>query len=264
MSEVLHQASTSSANVRSVPGKHPLSALRPVGRTPLNIAVLDISDLIRHGVRGMLTPYADWLEVSSFEHCGLNDLDLVLLDPVAMTSLGARRQTAVRVIAAAGKLVAFTLETETHPGYLICPDGERLPVRGWLSKSLAAPELAADLRGLGDREFDREFQAFDDLTPTPVDALQASRTAFDIGIVAAGAEIEMSPREVQIVELIAAGLSNHEIAEALFLSINSVKTYILSAYRKMGVTRRTQAVLWSLHHELRPTTKPSTSNPSPN
>ena len=34
------------------------------------------------------------------------------------------------------------------------------------------------------------------------------------------------------------------------VSVNSVKSYIRSAYRKIGVVRRTQAVLWTLSHDL--------------
>ena len=52
--------------------------------------------------------------------------------------------------------------------------------------------------------------------------------------------------------LIAQGLSNQEIADRAFLSINSVKTYIRSAYRKIGVERRTQAVLWATRNGLVP------------
>ena len=55
----------------------------------------------------------------------------------------------------------------------------------------------------------------------------------------------LSARESEVLALIAQGLSNQEIADGAFLSINSVKTYIRSAYRKIGVERRTQAVLWA-------------------
>ena len=55
----------------------------------------------------------------------------------------------------------------------------------------------------------------------------------------------LSARESEVLALIAQGLSNQEIADGTFLSINSVKTYIRSAYRKIGVKRRTQAVLWA-------------------
>ena len=64
----------------------------------------------------------------------------------------------------------------------------------------------------------------------------------------AGAEQGLSPRESRVLELVSQGLSNQEIAEALFLSTNSVKTYIRSTYRKMGVATRPQAVLWAIQH----------------
>jgi len=51
-----------------------------------------------------------------------------------------------------------------------------------------------------------------------------------------------------VLGLVTAGLSNQEIASTLYLSINSVKTYIRSTYRKMGVATRSQAVLWAIQH----------------
>lgn len=60
----------------------------------------------------------------------------------------------------------------------------------------------------------------------------------------------LSPRESQVLALVGRGLTNIEIGEQLDLSINSVKTYIRSAYRKVGVNRRSQAVSWCLQHGL--------------
>jgi DNA-binding CsgD family transcriptional regulator len=60
----------------------------------------------------------------------------------------------------------------------------------------------------------------------------------------------LSGRELQVVTLICRGCRNAEIAEALFLSPNSVKTYVRTAYRKMGVSTRSQAVLWGVHRGL--------------
>jgi len=60
----------------------------------------------------------------------------------------------------------------------------------------------------------------------------------------------LSSREMEILDLIKAGLSNQQIADTLFLSINSVKTYIRSAYRKIGVRTRSQAVLWGCQHDV--------------
>ncbi|WP_340539807.1 response regulator transcription factor [Nocardioides sp. GXZ039] len=63
-----------------------------------------------------------------------------------------------------------------------------------------------------------------------------------------GHDVGLTPREVDVLTLITQGLSNQEIAEQSYLSINSVKTYIRSAYRRIGVTSRSQAVVWCLQH----------------
>jgi DNA-binding NarL/FixJ family response regulator len=63
-----------------------------------------------------------------------------------------------------------------------------------------------------------------------------------------GYEVGLTPREVDVLTLITRGLTNQEIAETSYLSINSVKTYIRSAYRRIGVSSRSQAVVWALQH----------------
>lgn len=52
----------------------------------------------------------------------------------------------------------------------------------------------------------------------------------------------ITPRELEILELIAAGLSNKEIAERVFVSENTVKTHSSRVFEKLGARRRTQAV----------------------
>lgn len=55
-------------------------------------------------------------------------------------------------------------------------------------------------------------------------------------------ELGITPRELEILGLIAAGLSNREIAERLFVSENTVKTHSSRLFDKLGAKRRTQAV----------------------
>ena len=60
----------------------------------------------------------------------------------------------------------------------------------------------------------------------------------------------LAPRELEVLGLIAAGLTNQEIADRLYLSINSIKTYVRTAYWKLGIQRRSQAVIWAERHGL--------------
>jgi two-component system, NarL family, response regulator LiaR len=56
------------------------------------------------------------------------------------------------------------------------------------------------------------------------------------------AELGITRRELEILELIAGGLSNREIAEKLFVSENTVKTHSSRLFDKLSAKRRTQAV----------------------
>ena len=56
------------------------------------------------------------------------------------------------------------------------------------------------------------------------------------------ADLSITPREIEILELIASGMSNREIAEKLFVSENTVKTHSSRVFDKLGARRRTQAV----------------------
>lgn len=56
-------------------------------------------------------------------------------------------------------------------------------------------------------------------------------------------ELGLTRRELEILELVAAGMSNREIAGKLFVSENTVKTHCSRAFDKLGARRRTEAVL---------------------
>jgi DNA-binding CsgD family transcriptional regulator len=55
-------------------------------------------------------------------------------------------------------------------------------------------------------------------------------------------DLKITPRELEILNLIAQGMSNREIAERLFVSENTVKTHSSRVFDKLGAKRRTQAV----------------------
>jgi DNA-binding CsgD family transcriptional regulator len=78
------------------------------------------------------------------------------------------------------------------------------------------------------------------LVPAPVNFERDQGKVESLGI---------TPRELEILELIAQGLSNKEIADRVFVSENTVKTHLSRVFDKLGARRRTQAV--QLGKELR-------------
>ena len=79
-----------------------------------------------------------------------------------------------------------------------------------------------------------------------VEVPMASTFSADLAKVSA---LGITPRELEILELIAAGLSNREIGERVHVSENTVKTHSSRIFAKLGAQRRTQAV--QLAKELR-------------
>ena len=107
----------------------------------------------------------------------------------------------------------------------------RMGAAGYLRKSMGAHELVAAIAALhhGERPGPAREDEKPDLTwPGQVQGL--------------------SEREAEILTFIVRGLTNDEIARRSFLSINTVKTYIRTAYRKIGVSSRSQAVAWGFRN----------------
>ena len=72
----------------------------------------------------------------------------------------------------------------------------------------------------------------------------ANRTAL------ANAEVQLTPRESQVLRLIAMGLSNQEIADSLEISVETVKEHVQNILRKMSLNDRTQAAVWAIRHGM--------------
>ncbi|MFO7310854.1 MAG: response regulator transcription factor [Bacillota bacterium] len=57
---------------------------------------------------------------------------------------------------------------------------------------------------------------------------------------------DLSLRERDVLRLIAKGLSNHEIAQRLFISPHTVKNHVSRIYQKLGVDDRTKVAIWAV------------------
>jgi DNA-binding NarL/FixJ family response regulator len=62
---------------------------------------------------------------------------------------------------------------------------------------------------------------------------------------------DLSQREVEVLRLLAAGKSNRDIAEALYISLNTVATHVRNILTKTGTANRTEAAAYALRHGLR-------------
>jgi DNA-binding NarL/FixJ family response regulator len=63
-------------------------------------------------------------------------------------------------------------------------------------------------------------------------------------------EVPLTPRETQVLRLVALGLSNQEIADPLAISIETVKEHVQNLLRKLSVGDRTQAAVWAIRRGL--------------
>jgi DNA-binding NarL/FixJ family response regulator len=64
----------------------------------------------------------------------------------------------------------------------------------------------------------------------------------------------LTPREVEVLRLIASGKSNRDIAEALFISLNTVANHVRNILAKIGAVNRTEAAAYAIRHGLAPST----------
>jgi len=123
--------------------------------------------------------------------------------------------------------------------------------RGYLTKDATAEEIEQAIRALiaGQTHLDPTVQqrlvtaVLDQVPPTPSSGEQPSASPQD-------APDELTPREVEVLMLIAAGLSNSEIADKLVLSNATVKTHINRIFYKTGARDRAQAVRYAYQHGL--------------
>jgi DNA-binding NarL/FixJ family response regulator len=83
----------------------------------------------------------------------------------------------------------------------------------------------------------------------PISPLVASQVLDFFNRSGKGAQ-ELSPREIQVLRMVAQGLIHKEIAAAMGVTVNTVQTHTRRAYRKLGASRRTQALQQAKLHRL--------------
>lgn len=204
-------------------------------KAPLRIAIVDDYPVVVAGVAKFLESERIDVVETGAGTAVVSDVDIVLYDTFAqITGHGLDLEDFVRDSGA--KVVIYSWNLDPR----LIEEALAGGARGYLSKVLTGPEIVAALERVVEGE----------IVILPGNHESSAGDEGDWPGRSAG----LTPREAEIVALIVQGLSNQEIAERAFLSINSVKTYIRNAYQKMQVTRRSQAVLWGVANGFEPDT----------
>lgn len=111
---------------------------------------------------------------------------------------------------------------------------------GYLLKGISFAELLAALRAVANGEM---------LLPR-ADLLRSLRAISPETAQSTDLTHPLSARELEVLGLLAMGLSNKEIAPLLFIGESTVKTHIAHIIGKLGVSDRVQAVVWAARHGL--------------
>ena len=207
-------------------GQHPT-----IGRVrPITVALVNDYEIILRGLHSMLTPFADRIEVVEHETVGTPDrrADVALFDTFASRRDALDR---ARDMIAEGKVKHVVLYTfdATEEFLSIARD---VGVSGVVLKSATGDVLATAI----ERVMAGERVGLDDVVRAT-----RSRTSKDL-----------SPREQEVLALLALGRTNAEIGEQLFLSVDTVKTYVRRVFAKLGVNNRTQAAMHAAERSLTP------------
>ena len=204
---------------------------RRMTERPLRVAVLSPQPTVAEALHAILGSMSGRVEFVLFD-CSKPDPDIVFYDAIGLLCCAP---TDLKMLIDKTTAHLFVISRDLRPG-------------------LAALALAVGADG-------QFYLGADDRQI--VEAVESAVTDWQLGVadespvIAPGDssgkdldEVESGPtqREVQLLGLIGQGWSNSEIAEELHLGPKTVKSYIRTAYRKIGAFNRSQAASWAVMH----------------
>jgi NarL family two-component system response regulator LiaR len=214
------------------------------------VLIVDDQALVRSGLRYFLLAFDDLElvgEAASGEEavqlCAQFQPDVVLMDLMmagmngaAATRVICERWPGMRVIALTNFQDAELVQGALEAG-----------ATGYLLKNVSAAELADAIRAAHAGQ--------------PTLAPEATQVLIDAATHPPAEEVgcDLTPREREVLALMAEGLSNPEIAEQLVIGLSTVKFHVSSIFSKLGVSGRAEAIALAWQHDLvtRPGKSPS-------
>ena len=199
----------------------------------IRVLVVDDHPVVRGGIVGLLSRESDIdvvAEASSghdaLELAGAHELDVVLMDlrMPHMDGVEATRRMLQGV--APPRVLVFTTYEDDDQILAAIEAG----ASGYLVKAAPAEELVAGVRAVAAGQTV--------LSPS----VAAHLVAVQREGASRGGRVRLTPRETEVLRLVAEGLGNAVIAERLFIGESTVKTHLLHVYEKLDAPTRTRAV----------------------
>ena len=215
---------------------------------PVRVLVADDQALVREGLMTLLgatagiEPVADAADgAEAVRLAARHHPDVVLMD-LRMPGERDGAEATAQIRAAQPEIEIVVLTTHADEASIL--DALRAGARGYLTKDAGIQEIARAVHAAAAHQSlldpvvqAKLLEAVGASAPIPA---PAPRQLPD----------ELTPREAEVLSLIARGFSNREIAAALFVSEATVKTHVNHVFAKIGARDRAQAVHYAYTHDL--------------
>lgn len=220
----------------------------------IRVLIADDHPMVRQGLRVFLELEPD-LEVVGEAADGAEAAELTaqLLPDVVLLDLvmpGVDGLAALETLAEQG-LAERALVVTSFGEYRSALPTLRAGARGYISKEVDPSALATAVRAVAAGHVLLSPQVAEALLAQPGGGAGGggmSGGGGGGGVGGADSGPQLTAREREVLDLIAAGKSNREIAKALILAEKTVKTHVSNVLMKLGVADRTQAALWAVRH----------------
>jgi len=213
---------------------------------PIRVVLVDDHQMILDGLRSMLAPHAERIQLvlattdarEALRHVVDDPPDVALLDVRMKHIFGLELCANIIAVAPTVRVVMLTVHADEQ--YLF--QALRSGAKGYLTKQVTAEELIAHLERVRDGEVVIE--------PSLAGQVAQSAARLHRGEFWPGAHLGLTQRESEVLELLVEGHSNRVIANRLVLGEETIKTHVRGVYRKLGVGDRSRAVAFALREGL--------------